>query len=365
MMMKITRRREFIKNMALLSSLSLSSCGWRLANVSANNFTSSGKSDELYIYTWSQYTDQELLSTFTTQTGIKVLADVFDSNDVMLAKLQAGGGGTYSIIYPSDYMVQKMVEKNLLTEINHENLIGLENLFPQFKNPSYDPNNRYSLPFNWGTTGLIYNSEKLETPPEDWEYLWQNQDKLYKRMTLLNDVREVMGATLKMLGYSYNSQKETEIKAAYEKLRSLKPAIAAFDTDAWQNQMLAGDLLLAMCYSADGVKISKENPKFKYVIPRSGSSLWTDTIVIPKTAPNVPGAYSWINLLLQPDVAAEISKRFNIATPNNAGFEQLPKEIQDNTNLFPPQAIIDKCERLTPVGDFEEVYERYWTQLLA
>ncbi|MFN9939509.1 MAG: extracellular solute-binding protein, partial [bacterium] len=122
-----------------------------------------------------------------------------------------------------------------------------------------------------------------------------NQEQLYKRMTLLNDVREVMGATLKMLGYSYNSQNATEIKAAYEKLRSLKPAIAAFDTDAWQNQILAGDLLLAMCYSADGVKISKENPKLKYVIPRSGSSLWTDTIVIPKTAPNIPGAYSWIN----------------------------------------------------------------------
>ncbi|MBD2294676.1 spermidine/putrescine ABC transporter substrate-binding protein [Anabaena sphaerica FACHB-251] len=361
----MTRRREFIKKMALLSSLSLSSCGWRLANVSANHFTSSGKSDELYIYTWSQYTDQQLLSTFTTQTGIKVLADPFDSNDVMLARLQAGGGGTYSIIYPSDYMVQKMVEKNLLAEINHERLIGLENLFTQFKNPIYDPNNRYSLPFNWGTTGLVYNSEKLETPPEDWEYLWQNQQKLYKRMTLLNDVREVMGATLKMLGYSYNSQNEIEIKAAYEKLRSLKPVIAAFDTDAWQNQMLAGDLLLAMCYSADGVKISKENPKFKYVIPRSGSSLWTDTIVIPKTAPNIPGAYSWINFLMQPDVAAEISRRLNISTPNRAGFEQLPQEIQYNTSLFPPQAILDKCERLTPVGEFEEVYERYWTQLLA
>jgi spermidine/putrescine transport system substrate-binding protein len=367
MMMKITRRREFIKTMALLSSLSLSSCGWRLANVSANNYTGSvsRKSDELYLYTWSQYTDQELLSTFTTQTGIKVLADVFDSNDVMLAKLQAGGGASYSVIYPSDYMVQKMVEKKLLAEINHERLIGLENLFPQFHNPTYDPNNRYSLPFNWGTTGFIYNSEKLKTPPEDWEYLWQNQQQLYKRMTLLNDVREVIGATLKMLGYSYNSQNATEIHAAYEKLRSLKPAIAAFDTDAWQNQILAGDLLLAMCYSADGVKISKENPKLKYVIPRSGSSLWTDTIVIPKTAPNIPGAYSWINFLLQPDVAAKVSQRLKIATPNRAGFEQLPKELQNNTSLFPPESILNKCERLTPVGDFEAVYERYWTQLLA
>lgn len=365
MMIKMTKRREFLQNMALLSSLTLSSCGWRLANVSDSNFTSNENSDELHIFTWSQYTDQQLLSTFMTQTGIKILADIYDSNDVMLAKIQAGGGGSYSIIYPSDYMVQKMVEKNLLIEINHQRLIGIENLFSQFQNPSYDANNRYSIPFNWGTTGLIYNSEKLETPPEDWEYLWENQDKLNKRMTLLNDVREVMGATLKMLGYSYNSQTETEIKAAYEKLRSLKPAIAAFDTDAWQNQILAGDLWLAMCYSADGVKIAQENPKFKYVIPRSGSSLWTDTIVIPKTAPNCAGAYSWINLMLQPDVAAAISKRLKIATPNRAGFEQLPKTIQNNQGLFPPSSILDNCERLTPVGQFEEVYERYWTQLMA
>ncbi|ADI65430.1 extracellular solute-binding protein family 1 ['Nostoc azollae' 0708] len=363
-MTQMTNRRLFLKRMVALSSLSLSSCGWRLANVSTN-YTNSGESDSLSIYTWSQYTDPELLSTFTTQTGIKVLADTYDSNDMMLAKLQAGGIATYSIIYPSDYMVEKMVEKNLLIEINHQRLIGLENLFPQFHNPRYDPNNHYSIPFNWGTTGLLYNSEKLTTPPEDWEYLWRNQDKLYKRMTLLNDVREVMGATLKMLGYSYNSQNEMEIKQAYEKLLSLKPALAAFDTDAWQNQILAGDLLLAMCYSADGIKISKENAKLKYVIPRSGSSLWTDTIVIPKTANNLPGAYSWINLLLKPDVAAAISKRLNIATPNRAGFEQLPNQIQNNTNLFPPQGILDKCERVTPIGKFEEVYERYWTQLLA
>jgi spermidine/putrescine transport system substrate-binding protein len=360
----MTNRRQFLKKIAVVSSLSLTGCGWKLANVDTKRI-SSIHSDNLYIYTWDQYTDSELLSTFTTQTGIKVLADVYDSNDVMLAKLQAGGAATYSIIYPSDYMVQKMVEKNLLAEINHQQLRGLENLFPRFKNPSYDPNNRYSIPFNWGTTGLLYNSEKLGTPPEDWEYLWKNQEKLYKRMTLLNDMREVMGAALKMLGYSYNSQNEAEVKQAYEKLKLLKPALAAFDTGSWQNQLLAGDLLLAMCYSTDAINIAKENPKFKYVIPSSGSSLWTDTIVIPKTAPNLPGAYAWMNVVLQPDVAADLSKRLHISTPNRAGFEELPKQIQEDANLFPPEPLLEKCERSIPIGQFEEVYERYWTQLLA
>ncbi|MBD2137883.1 spermidine/putrescine ABC transporter substrate-binding protein [Anabaena sp. FACHB-1237] len=360
----MTSRRKLLQQLAIFSTLSLSSCGWRLANVSSNSISSHPR-DQLYVYSWTQYTDQQLLTTFTTQTGMKVIADVYDSSDVMLAKLQAGGGASYSVIYPSDYMVQKMVAKKLLSPINHSRLLGLDNLFPQFHNPTYDPNNIYSIPFNWGTTGLLYNSEKLAKPPQDWEYLWQNKDILNKRMTLLNDVREVMGATLRMLGYSYNSQNEKEIKQAYQKLQSLKPAIAAFDTDAWQNKILAGDLLIAMCYSADAMKISQENPKFKYVIPRSGSSLWTDTIVIPISAPNSVGAYAWINLLLQPEIAAEIVERLHISTPNRAAFDLLPKKLQEDTNLFPPDSIINKCERLTPVDEFEQVYDRYWTQLLS
>lgn len=360
----MTNRRQFLKSVAALSSLSLASCGWRLGNVRAYSATK-GPRDQFYIYTWEQYTDQELFKTYNAQTGIKVLADVYDSNETMLSKVQAGGGGAYSVIYPSDYIVRKMVNLGLLTQLNHERLIGLDNFFPRFQNPSYDPNNSYSLPFNWGTTGFIYNSEKLKTPPEDWDYLWHNQEQLSKQMTLMNDVREVLGAVLRMLGYSYNSKDENEIKQAYEKLKVLKPALAAFTTDAWRNQILAGDLLLAMCYSSDAVKISKENPKLKYVIPKSGSSLWTDTIVIPKTAPNVDGAYAWINLLLRPEVAAQTSQRLSLSTPNRAAFEQLPKKVQNNFSLFPPESILSKCERLAPLGQIEEVYERYWTELTS
>ncbi|MGH1392491.1 MAG: polyamine ABC transporter substrate-binding protein [Trichormus sp.] len=357
----MTKRRNFLQGLTALSTLSLASCGWRLADVRAS--TSSGRTDQLYLFTWTQYADQELLQNFSTQTAMKVLVDTYESNEVMLAKVLAGGGGSYSLIYPSDYMVEKMVDKNLLIELEHDRLIGLDNLLPEFQNPSYDPKNRYSIPFNWGTTGLVYNSEVLKEAPEDWDYLWKNKELLYKRMTLLSDVREVMGAVLRMLGYSYNSQNENQIKQAYEKLKELKPAIASFDTDAWQNQILAGDLVLAMCYSADAIRISKENPKIKYVIPRSGSSLWTDTIVIPKSAPNIDGAYAWMNFILQPEIAAKISQRLKIATPNSEGFELLPNEVKNNLNLFPPQAILEKCERLSPLGQFEEIYEQYWTRL--
>ncbi|GAX34953.1 ABC transporter substrate-binding protein [Nodularia sp. NIES-3585] len=356
----MANRRQFLQALTAVSSLSLASCGWRLGDVrSATNIDS----DQLYIYTWTQYADQELLQAFTKQTGVKVLVDVYDSNEVMLAKLLAGGGGAYSLIYPSDYMVQKMQEQDILIKLNNQRLNGADKLFPQFQNPSYDLNNRYSIPFSWGTTGLIYNSEILKDAPDDWDYLWQNQEILNKRMTLLNDLREVMGAVLRMLGYSYNSTDKDEIKQAYEKLLELKPAIAAFNTDAWQNQMLAGDITLAMCYSVDAIKVIAENPQLKYVIPRSGSSIWTDAIVIPKTAPNIDGAYAWINFILQPEVSAKISQRLNIATPNSAGFEQLPNQIKNDRNLFPPAELLAKCERIIPLKDLEDIYERYWTQL--
>lgn len=168
-----------------------------------------------------------------------------------------------------------------------------------------------------------------------------------------------------MLGYSYNSKDELQIKQAYEKLRLLKPSIAAFDTDAWQNQLLAGDLLLSMCYSTDAMRVLKENPNLNYVIPSSGSSLWTDTIVIPKSAPNLDAAYAWLNFNLQPAVANQICQQLGVATPNRVAVEQLPAQMRENTKLFPPESILKNCERISLLPKFDAVYERYWTQLTS
>ncbi|MGF1492917.1 MAG: spermidine/putrescine ABC transporter substrate-binding protein [Microcoleaceae cyanobacterium] len=343
----------------------LSSCGWTLAEVKTTPGTQVS-SDTLYIYTWAGYTDQDLLDRFAQETGFKVVADVFDSNESMLARVQAGGAGAYSVIYPSDYMVQRMVELDLLMELDHSLLLGLEDLFPMFQNPIYDAANQYSVPISWGTTGLIYNTEKLSQVPEDWNYLWENQDAIAKRFTLLNDVREVMGASLRRLGYSYNSTDPSQIEAAYEGLSELKPAIASFTTDAWRPQVIVEDLLIAMCYSSDAAEVMPENDALQYVTPRSGSSLWTDTLVIPKFAPNPEAAYQWINFMLQPDVASRIVERLSFATPSQLAFRKLPKDLQNDATLFPPESVIEKCEGITPVSDdITEVYDRYWTRLTS
>ena len=358
-------RRQFLQVAAsTLSGMALSGCGWILG-AERTQVASKNASDELYIYTQYGYTDDDLLARFTQETGIRAVADVFDANEAMLARLQAGGGSAYSLIYPSEYMVQKMVELEMLTPLDFSKITGLERLFPRFLNPEYDPGNQHSLPVSWGTTGLIYNSKTLKEIPEDWNYLWEHQQQLSKRMTLLNDIREVMGATLRMLGYSYNSTNPQQIKEAYEKLRLLKPHIASFTTDTWRDQVLSGDLLIAMCYSSDANEVMKENEDLQYVLPKSGSSLWIDTLAIPKNAPNPEAAYAWINFMLQPDVAGQICERLSFATANKAAFNSLSPETQNNQSLFPPESLLELCEGLAPVGNFSSVYDRYWTQLTS
>lgn len=358
-------RRQFLKNSAAtISGLAVSSCGWRLADVQSAP-TVKGSADQLFIYTWAGYTDNALLDRFAEKTGIRVVADVFSSNEEMLARVQAGGARAYSIIYPSDYMVVQMTELGLLSPLDHSSLGGLDRLKKQFQNPVYDPGNRYSVPLSWGTTGLIYNTEQLKEAPEDWNYLWEHKQELARRMTLASDVREVMGAALRMLGYSLNSTNQEQVKQAYEKLVELKPAIASFTTDAWRPQMLTGDLKVAMCYSSDANEVISDNDKLKYVVPKSGSSLWTDTLVIPKGSPNPEAAYKWINFLLQGDVAASLVERLSFSTPSEDAFSLLTPELRENELLFPSEAVLKNCEGVAPVGKFMEVYDRYWTQLTS
>lgn len=362
----ISRRQLLQSASAIAAGFMLPGCGWTLAEV--RPALSKGNKDELAIYTWESYIDPELTSTFHTQTGITVTADIYDSNETMLATFQSGKGAIYSVIYPSDYKVAEMIEKKLLSGLDHSRINGLENLMPEFQNSVYDPSNRHSVPISWGTTGLIYNTEALNPGPTDWEDLWRMQPQLRRKMTLLADTREVMGATLKMLGHSYNSTNPTEINQAYQKLLQLKPAITTFTTDAWRDRLLAGDLILAMAYSADAVRLIQENPeaKLRYVIPVSGTSLWSDTMVIPITSPNPDAAYEWINFMMQPAIAVNITQRLFFATPNQAAFDQLPSPLRNNTSLFPPESVIQSCERIIPLEpQVLELYEQYWTKLTS
>jgi spermidine/putrescine transport system substrate-binding protein len=364
-----TRRRFLQASAAAATGIILSNCQRNLSDVGSSTEgssspASSGDSNTLYVYTWADYTDKELTDSFTQKTGIRVVADTFDSNENMLAKLQAGGGSAYSIIYPSDYMVQQMVEMDMLTELDQSQLQGLANLNEKWKSPVYDPNNAHSVPTSWGTTGIIYNTTELSGTPEDWNYIWEQQEALSRRLTLLDDVREVMGATLRSLGYSYNSTNEQEIEEAYQKLVALKPAIASFKSFGWEDQIMTGDTLLSMVYSVDAIAATLENPDLEYVIPTSGSSVWTDTIAIPKSAPNPEAAYAWINFMLEPENASRAVERLQFATPNKSAYDLLSNELKENNDLFPSEELLANCEGIAPLPqEVNELYDRYWTEL--
>jgi spermidine/putrescine transport system substrate-binding protein len=341
-------------------------------NVSASESPGSGSPSPgannrtLYIYTWANYTDDELLKSFEAKTGIRPVVDIFDSNEAMLAKIQSGGGSAYSIIFPSDYMVVEMIGLGLLSPLDKSKLPGLDNLNPKWSNPIYDPNNAHSVPATWGTTGLIYNPEKLGKAITDWNFLWQNKGSLKRQVTLINDVREVMGAALRSLGYSYNSTDPAQIEKAYKKLVELKPTIASFLTNGWEDQLASGDISIAMAYSSDALALIEEKPSLKYVIPQSGSSLWTDTMVIPKSAPNPDAAYQWLNFLLDPQNAAKLVERLKFATPNQAAYKLLPTDLKNNKGLFPPNNLLAKSEGVAPVPTkTADLYDRYWTQLTS
>ncbi|NJL48340.1 MAG: spermidine/putrescine ABC transporter substrate-binding protein [Leptolyngbyaceae cyanobacterium SM2_5_2] len=367
----LSRRRFLQFSTATVSTLALANCQ-RVGRNSTEpragitNSTPANPDAPLYLYTWSDYADDEVFNRFTEVTGIPIQVQTYDSNETMLTKLQTGGGQQFSILYPSDYMVQQMVALELLATLDQTRLPGLADLREPWQNPTYDPNNAHSVPLSWGTTGLIYDTTQLSPGPTDWNYLWDQQRALAGKFTLLDDMRETLGATLNALGYSYNATDPAQLEAAFKRLQALKPAIAAFQSFGWDDQLIAGDLALCMTYSHLGNALPAEHPNLKYIIPSSGSSLWTDTMVIPKTAPNPDAAYAWMNFMLEPENAAFAVGKLGFATPSQSAFALLPQELKDSETLFPPESILAKCQGIAPLeAAAAELFDRYWTELTS
>jgi spermidine/putrescine transport system substrate-binding protein len=364
-----TRRRFLQGSAAAVAGITLSNCRQGISDVQeeeAPAATDGGDDKTLHIYTWADYTNDELAAQFTEKTGIDVVIDIYDSNETMLAKMQAGGGDAYSLIYPSDYMVQQMIELGMLTELDSARISGMENILDKWQDPVYDSKNVHSVPFSWGTTGLLYNKEAVSGTPEDWDYLWDNQSALARQMTLLDDVRETMGAVLKSLGYSYNSTDPAEIEAAYERLLEIKPALASFMSFGYEDALLGGDLSIVMAYSVDAIAATLEDERLEYFVPASGSSVWTDTIVVPTSAPNVDAAYEWINFMLEPEVATSAVESLYFATPNAKSLDMLSDELKANEDLFPSEEVLATCEGIAPLDkETNDLFDEYWTQVTS
>lgn len=304
-------------------------------------------SDKLVIYNWGDYIDPDLLTKFTKETGIKVQYETFDSNEAMYTKIKQGGT-TYDIAVPSDYTIDKMINEDMLIKLDKSKIKGLHHIGKEFLGKSFDPKNDYSIPYFWGTVGIVYNKKELDTYPKHWNDLWKSE---YRNSILMVDgAREVIGIGLNSLGYSLNSKNKAQLNQAEKKLNQLTPNIKALVGDELKGYMIQGDAPIGVTFSGEASEMLYENEDLVYVVPPEGSNLWFDNMVLPKTAKHTAEAYQFINFMLEPQNAAQNAEYIGYSTPNNAAKTLLPDDIKNDQAFYPSQETIDHLEVYDNLG---------------
>ena len=328
-------------------------------------------SNELYVYNWGEYIDEEVIELFEEETGIQVTYDLFETNEEMYPVIEAGAV-QYDVVCPSDYMIQKMAENGLLAELNYDNIPNISQINPVYleKSRGFDPENKYSVPYCWGTVGILYNTSMvaLEDVPDEWSDLW---DEKFKGEILMQDsVRDAFMVALKSLGYSMNTTDETQLQEAKNLLIQQKPLVQAYVIDQVRDKMLGGEAAIGVIYSGEMLYLQEEAERLnldfdlEYVIPKEGTNIWIDSWVIPSNAKNKKNAEKWINFLCRPDIAKRNFEYITYATPNQGAFELLEEETWNNKAVFPDLDALDNCEVFQYLGDEDDArYNELWKEV--
>lgn len=319
------------------------------------------KKAQLNVFTWAGYISDEIRTEFKKEFGVNVVVDTYGSNEDLLAKISAGATG-YDIIMPSDYMVSKMVKENLLAELNLDNIPNFKNISPLFINKYFDPENRYSVPYTFGTAGIAYDSSAVSPAPNSWAVLW---DEKYKnQFSMLDDPRETPAVALKLLGHSLNTTDPEQLRQAKEQLIAQKPLVKQYKSEA-EEPLIAGEVVMAHCWSGDAFRAAEKRLAIHYVIPKEGSSQFIDNVCIPKSAPHKDLAEEFINYLLRPEVNAKISAFTMYATCVPAAKEHLPEDLLKHKYIYPSEEVLKSLEWIEDLGDFTQQYSRAWDEIKA
>ena len=319
----------------------------------------------LNLYNWSEYMPQTVLDQFTEETGIKVVYTTYDSNEAMYARLKLlDESSQYDLAVPSTYYVNKMRNEGLLAPIDRSKLSGFDNINSTLVNLDIDPGNQYSVPYLWGTTGIAVNGDAIDPAAvTSWADLWRPEYQ--GRIMMMNDVREVFHVGLRVLGYSANSTNPEEIEAAYNKLAELMPGVRTFNSDAPRMPYLEGETDIGMIWNGEAVMGAEDMPALTYIYPQEGAIVWFDSFVIPKNAKNVEAAHKFIDFVLRPEIAAEISTEIGYATPNLPARELLDEEVKADRAVYPVAEDMVNAEVQEDVGEALLVYEKFWEMLKA
>lgn len=335
---------------------------WRslLTSVSMIAFASGASAAELNIYAWSGEVPQEIVDDFAKETGITVTFDTYDSNETMMAKLSAGASG-YDLIEPSQYTVQVLAKQGLLQELDHAKIPNLGNLGAPFKEVSYDPGQKWSVPYIWGTTGFAYNEDCVKTAPTSWKALWDPQYE--GRIYMLDNMLAAYIAGLQVNGFKAGTTTPAEIEKATQSLIEQKKVLGGYNSTNFGDLVASGEACIVQGWNGNIAQVMATNPKVKYVVPDEGGSMWIDGFAIPKSAKNVEEAYRFIDYIMRPEVAAKAANLSKSATVIDKAKALLPKEVVENTAIYPPEDKLMKADFILDVGDATKLYQDGWTKV--
>lgn len=328
-------------------------------------FLFQGKSSQqVIVYNWGEYLDPEVLTLFEEETGIEVIYDEYETNETMYPKV-ASKAADYDIVCPSDYMIQKMIENDLLAEINFENVPNIKNIDPNYINQSkdFDPENKYSVPYCVGTVGILYNKTMVDEPVDSWDILWNDK---YKDNILMQDsVRDAFMVALKKLGYSMNSSDPEELEEAKQALIDQKPLTQAYVVDQVRDKMIGNEAAIGVIYSGEAIYTQRENSDLEYVIPKEGTNVWIDSWCILKDAPNKENAEKFINFLCRPDIALMNFEYITYSTPNTEARKLIEDEdIRNSTIAFPDLSQYNNLETYQYLGNkTDRIYNDLWKEV--
>jgi spermidine/putrescine transport system substrate-binding protein len=312
------------------------------------------------VYNWSEYIPQDVLDEFTKETGIEVVYSTYETNDSMYAKIKLLRGKGYDLVCPSTYYLHLMIEEGLFRSFDHSKLSNLGNLDPKLMNPSYDPKNEFSIPYMWGSVGLLINSKYVKA-----ENARSFKDLLrpeYKgKIIVTDDMRDAYGMAMHAAGKSANSKDPEDIKAGYEFLKALHPSVLTFDISAVKQAFISEEVIIGTSWNGDALVAKKEKPELEFIYPEDGALIWLDSFAIPVGAENVENAHKFVNFLLRPEIAKKCQEEYMYSTPNLKTLELLNPEDRNNRTLVPTEDELKKAEYLLNYGSQTlQIYKNYW-----